>query len=408
MSDKKDQTKTVLVAMTGRLDSTVSAYLLKKQGYRVLGIGVVWTKSSLEKDLFSAWDIPDINAVKKICDELDIPFYGVHGHDIFQAKVAERLISARLSGEVFCLATHLHQALIEILLDKAQKLKADTIATGHYAKLTCNQTTGQYRLMTASDLEQDQSFLLGQLNQDQMQKLIFPLAEVRQNQVKKIESLLNFELFPPVKRTLNLDSKNLSLYIESNSAEVFHKEGLILNYREGDTLGDHLGIHHYRLGQNKVELKGGVSLDPNLRIVLIDSYKGNVFVDRPEELFVDTIVLSELKIDTKWDVSKPIEVYVQAGLGVKKLPAMMLLKNNNLAVLTYQEIFQGLVPLGEQIVVYDREGVGAKVIASARVLKAGLMTDNGIEMIPKSLENKDDEKTNKSSKKKIKRESYGL
>lgn len=408
MSDKKDQVKTILVGMTGRLDSTVSAYLLKKQGHRVLGVGVSWMEGELEKDLFSPWDIPDVNGIKKICDHLDIPFYGVHGHELFQAKVSERLVASRLSGEVFCFQSQMHQTLIEILLQKAEKLNADSVATGHYAKLTRNQTTGQYSLLMASDAKQDQSFLLAQLNQEQMAKLIFPLAEVRQEQVKKIESLFNFKLYPTVKRPVNLDPVKVVKYVEENSAAVFHKEGVVLNFREGNTLGDHEGVHYYRLGQNKVVLKGGMTIDPNLRVVLIDSYKGNVFVDHPQELSVDTVVLKELVIDKKWDVSRPMEVFVETGPESKRWPCLFLLKNNRLAILTYHEVFKDMVPLGEQVVIYERPGPGAKVIACARVLKSGLMTDKGIEVIPKSLSDEDEDEDEEEKKKTALKQDYGL
>jgi len=396
--------------MTGRLDSTVSAYLLKKQGHRVLGISVMWTEGDLEKDLFSPWDLPDINGVKDICEHLDIPFYGVHGHDLFQANVAERLISARLSGEVFCFQSHMHMALIDVLIDKAEKLNADGIATGHYAKTTRNQTTGQYSLSMASDSKNDQSFMLAQLNQRQMEKLSFPLAEVRLEQVKKIEALFNFNLFPPKKRPLQLNSEKLVSYIEQNSADIFYKEGLVLNFREGHTLGDHEGVHHYRLGQNKVVLKGGIPIDSNLKIISIDAYKGNIFVDQPSELSVDTVVLTELKIDAKWDVSKPMVVFVQAGAESERCPAMMLLKNNKLAVLTYKDAFKDMIPLGEQLVIYERAGARAKVVASARVLKSGLMTDKGIEVIPKSLDDDDDDEKDEKKKNEsnIQRNDYGF
>lgn len=406
MSDKK--TQTILVGMTGRLDSTVSAYLLKKQGHRVLGVGVMWPEGELEKKLFSPWELPNINEVKKICDHLDIPFYGVHGHEIFQANVVERLVSSRLSGEVFCFPSHLHQTLIEVLLAKAEKLNADAVATGHYAKLTRNQTTGQYGLLMASDPLHDQSFLLAQLKQEQLSKLIFPLAEVRREQAKKIEALFNFKLFPPVKRPKELDAKTLANFVEANSAEVFHKEGIVQSYREENIFGDHPGVHYYRLGQSQVYLKDGVSIDSNLRVVAIDAYSGDIFIDEPSEISVDTVVLTELKIDGKWDVSRPVEVYVEAGLGASRCAATMLLKNNKLVVLTYHEIQKDFVPTGQQVVVYDAQNTGARVVASGRVLKSGLMTERGIEVIPRPLEDDQNINSKGEEKKRIRQKGYEL
>lgn len=407
--DKKDQKQKVLVAMTGRLDSTVAAYLLKKQGHQVFGISVLFLDSPEEKELFPEWDIPQIQRVKEICDSLDIAFYGVQGHDYFLAKIEEYLVAARLSGQAFSWDVVKNQALIEVLMEKAEKIGADMVATGHYAKLTRNQSTEQFYLLMGSDQEHDQSYCLSRLTQKQMSKLSFPLAEVRKEQVEKIKHLFNFELLPPVQR-LERHPQKMNAYIQKRSPEKFRKAGMVLNFREDSTLGDNDGAYQYVPGQGKVFTAENQMIDSHYRVVNIDPFKGNVFVELDKEIQVDTFVLSGLNIDDKLDVTRPTEYFFKIGQLKGKHRGLFIMKNNLRAVVELSPALKEVIPVGEYVAMYDRLGGGGRVVASGKVEKSGLMTDLGLESIPYALrrhlmdDDESDDEENSEAKKKVVRD----
>lgn len=397
----------VLVGMTGRLDSTVTAYLLKKQGHQVFGISVLFLESEEEKQLFPEWDIPQIQKVKEICDSLDITFYGVQGHDYFQAKIDEYLVSAKISGQAFNWDIVKNQALIEVLMEKAEKIGADVVATGHFAKLTRNQSTDQFYLLMGSDQDNDQSFCLSRLTQKQMKKLSFPLSEVRKEQVEKIKHLFNFDLLPAVAKKEKPVEK-LARYIEKRSPEKLRKEGMVLNFKEDQTLGENDGIHYYTPGQSKVFLKGFQSVDSHYRVVSIDPSKGNVFVEFDKEIEVDHLVLSALVMDEKMDISRPMEYFFKIGSLPGKHPGLFMMKNNFKAVVELTQPLHEVAPVGEYVVMYDRKGSGGRVMASGKIEKSGLMTEFGLEAIPfalrRNIEEDDDELGEESSESKEKKQ----
>lgn len=376
--------------MTGRLDSTVAAYLLKKQGHQVFGICVLFLESAEEKQLFPEWDIPQIQKVKEICDALDITFYGVQGHDYFHAKIDEYIIASKLSGQAFNPEVLKNQALIEVLMEKADKIGADVVATGHYAKLTRNQSTDQLYLLMGSDQEHDQSFALSRLKQAQMKRLIFPLSEVRKEQVEKIKHLFNFELSPAVVKK-ERSAEKMAAYIEKRSPEKFRKGGMVLNFKEDLSLGENEGIHLYTPGMGKVFMKDMQTIDSHYRVVSIDPSKGNVFVELDNEIETDHIVLSSLVMDEMMDVSKPMECYFKIGSIPGKHAGLFMMKNNGKAVIELNEILPEIVPPGEYVAMYDRKGSGGRVMASGKIEKAGLMTEFGIETIPYALRRHEDE-----------------
>ncbi len=155
--------------MTGGVESTVAAYLLKKQGYRCIGIGLQLFADGEEAGPFADVAVLDLNKIKGICNYLDIPFYAVNAADIFTDKVLDPLVGRVLSGQTFEPLVFLNSVLLEVLLEKAKKFQTTLVATAHYAKVLKNQKTGAFELMVANDLEFDQSYSLARLEQKHLE-----------------------------------------------------------------------------------------------------------------------------------------------------------------------------------------------------------------------------------------------
>ncbi len=366
--------QTVLVGMTGKISSSVTAYLLKKQGYRVIGVCVLWFDDPAQIQNYPQWHIPDINEVKKVCDQLDIEFYGVQGKDVFQAYIEEPYLSARLMGKAFALNCSFHQALFRVLQEKSLKVKADFISTGHFAKITKNQSTQKYNLMTANDLKNDQSHLLARLDQSMLARLDLPLAEVSAVQVKKLGDALGLVDTAKVKKSLRYETREMAAfdeYFRTRVANTFLKEGQIVNWIDQEVLGEHSGIHLYTLGQTSVVGKDNLQLDAHLQIINIDTNAHAVYVVKDTEFQIDHLLLDQVRLDPELNLARPIELFVKVNGDERKFQGLMMVKNSFKAMIELKEKLSFFLPPGEQVCLYQKEGSSSKVLGFGVIQKAG-------------------------------------
>ena len=173
--------KTVVVGISGGVDSSVSAYLLKQQGYRVIGLFMVnWE----EKDGECTAE-EDYEDVKRVCNKIGIPYFTVNYSKEYYENVFKHFLEEYKKGrtpnpDVLCN----REIKFGPFLEQAKKLGADYIATGHYAKL--EEKDGKFYLKKSKDLNKDQTYFLNQLSQEQLKNVIFPLADIEKPEVRKI------------------------------------------------------------------------------------------------------------------------------------------------------------------------------------------------------------------------------
>src|SRR3990172_2821871 len=170
--------KRAVVAMRGGVESCVAAALLKDKGYDVIGISMrlIGYSEGMER-VGGCCSIDDLNDARRVCDQLEIPFYVVNLENAFREKVIEKFISEYLSGRTPNPCVLCNQRLkFEILLNKARELKADYLATGHYAKIRFDESSRRYQLIKGVDPGKDQSYFLFTLTQEQLKSVLFPLG----------------------------------------------------------------------------------------------------------------------------------------------------------------------------------------------------------------------------------------
>jgi tRNA-uridine 2-sulfurtransferase len=241
----------VVVAMSGGVDSSVAAALLKEQGYEVIGMMLrLWSEPGKEES--NRCCSPDSMAqARRVAAKLDIPFYVIDAKDVFHRTVVQYFLDGYARGETPnpCLVCN-RQIRWTFLLDHALALGAESMATGHYARLRKDER-GKSELLRAVDRTKDQSYVLHVLNQEKLARALFPVGDYPKTEIRAIAERHGL---PTASRK---DSQDLCFlagddyrnFLQRNAAEML-QPGQILT-RDGRAVGRHNGLANYTIGQRK-------------------------------------------------------------------------------------------------------------------------------------------------------------
>lgn len=431
MAEQKSTNKKlkILVGMTGRIDSTIAAYLLKKQGHEVIGIGIVFGRTesdddqddvaakaaqaakekkdkkdkdkkddSQEKkraDFVGVYQLSKVEEVKKICDSIDIPFYAVDATKKYQDKITDPLVGARIGGHLFSPKVHCNKLIFETLIEKMDKLGADMVASGHYAKVIKNLNNGEYNLYVANDVENDQSYLLSQLDQNQLGKILFPLAEMRKQEVEKIKEMINVNVIDKYSGIKDImKHPKMVAFVEDHMADSLKKEGPMIEYKNESMMGDHEGIHKFFLGESDIKSKQGTMLDKHLVVSKIGYGGGIIYLSYDHELFFKYVSLKNVAYSGTFDLTRPIEVFIQTEEFGKKLKGTYYIKNNGSAFIELAKSEEGLLHKGQHVTLFNRSGLGGKVIGGGDVVVSGNLKNGTIKSLPEKYDDDDESEEN--------------
>jgi tRNA-uridine 2-sulfurtransferase len=289
----------VVVGMSGGVDSSVSAALLKQQGYRVTGMMLrLWSEPGKEDS--NRCCTPDSMAMaRRVAAKLDIPFYVVDAKDIFHSTVVQAFLDGYAAGRTPnpCLVCN-RFIRWGVLLDHALALGADFLATGHYVR---RRTTndGQQQLLRAVDRSKDQSYVLHVLNQEKLFRSLFPIGEYPKAEIRKIAE--SFGL-PTAKRP---DSQDLCFlagedyrgFLQRNASTILHPGPITT--RGGEVLGEHNGLANYTIGQRK-----GLGLASGFPLYVLakDAATNTLMVGTKEELGSRELIATNVN----WVAGEPL------------------------------------------------------------------------------------------------------
>ena len=375
MSKPQLNQKPILIGMTGGIESTVAAYLLKKQGHKVIGIALTFFDQDEDPGPFKEYNVSDLQSVKEICESLDIAFYAVNAKDEFQAYVTDHVIGRILSGQTFEPIIYFNQMLLSVLREKAQKkFNTTEVATGHYAKILKNQRSGVFELMVSNDLASDQSYELSGLSKEDLENLSLPLSELQKSEVQKIYDLVKVKKVDRDKKSLYqvmLDSR-MAKFLEARTPLDLRRKGNIYDHYNEASIAEHKGIHLFRVGQKNIFIHPEIKIDPELEVISIVPFKGNIFLDYRHKLKFKSIYLKKIVISHNLDISQPLIGYVKLSPQGEKLSCKVFLKNNlhALVVLDDEQQHQLLSP-GSYVVFYHRKADKGKVYLSGAVEISG-------------------------------------
>ena len=382
MAKKGKDRKKVVVGMTGGVDSTVAAYLLKKQGLEPIGVTFNFYKEDSSQrsgeECLGTCQTKDLVNIQEICEKLEIPFYGVNASHLFKERILDRVLTARLGGTAFSPCVYCNVLKFDLLVEKSKKLGADFIATGHYAKVVKNIKTGKFQLISANDKEQDQSYYLSALDRVHLENLLLPCADIRRSEVEQISKSLGIPFVKKGERNhlCFMKEKNFSSYIKNNAPPGMLNNGGIFIYEDGAPIGDHDGVHNFYIGQDNVKALDEVKIDEDARVVEIDRKSKNVYISKTKNIRYSICEVVNYKQDDDTDISSPIKVFIQFSQLEKRKPCFLYFKNNDTVVLRFREEVIGLLVKGAHVAIYNGLGAGAKIIGNGTLSSFGFFDKN--------------------------------
>ena len=290
----------VVVAMSGGVDSSVAAAILKQEGYQVIGVTMqIWPLDKEADGFGGCCGIGAVEDAKKVAHRLGIPHYVMNFRGIFQQKVIANFCQEYSLGRTPNPCIRCNQYIkFDALLGKARELDADFIATGHYARIGRDEAEGRCLLRKGADRRKDQSYVLYTMTQQQLEHVLLPVGGFSKERVREIAT----ELEVPV--AAKPESQEIC-FIPDDDYPRFLQEyipwavrpGPILD-KAGRVLGEHRGILFYTIGQRKGL---GISAKEALYVVAIDRDRDAVIVGGKREVYGDELVASELN----WVVGEP-------------------------------------------------------------------------------------------------------
>jgi len=341
----------VVVAMSGGVDSSVTAALLKSHGYEVIGMMLrLWSEPGAEA--YNRCCTPDDMALaRRIAAQIEIPFYAIDAKDVFRDTVVDYFINGYAQGSTPnpCLVCN-RQIRWEFLLSRALALGADYLATGHYARLN-TLDNGQVELLRSVDANKDQSYVLHVLNQEKLIHAMFPLGAYTKPQVREMAH--DFDL-PVAERS---DSQDLCFlgnsdyrdFLRRNAPEAVNPGPIVS--RDGEQIGEHQGLAFYTIGQRK-----GLGISaPQPLYVLEKSGKENALVVGPlEQLGHDELRTGPVNWISGQAPQNPIRASVKIRYKARETKGLITPKEDGSVHIQFLDPLRDITP-GQAAVFYDGE-----------------------------------------------------
>ena len=248
-----EKKKKVVIGMSGGVDSSVAAYLLKEQGYDVIGVTMqIWQedKDYTERE-GGCCSLSAVDDARRVANKIGIPFYVMNFRDSFKEKVIDYFVQEYIDGKTPnpCIACNKHLKFDE-LLRKAQGIGADYVATGHYAKIEKDEN-GRYLLIRSDDDRKDQTYALYNFTQEQLAHTLMPCGEYTKDRIREIAKEIGLSVYN------KKDSEEIC-FIPDNDHGRYISEARPLEVtpgnfvdKNGNILGKHKGIVYYTIGQRK-------------------------------------------------------------------------------------------------------------------------------------------------------------
>lgn len=345
-----------LIAMSGGVDSSVAALLIKEKGYDSTGITMkLYDNDDIgEKKENTCCSLDDIDDARAVCRKLGIPYYVYNFRDSFNDEVIARFISAYENGSTPNPCIDCNRYIkFDRLMRRMYELEMDYVVTGHYARIEFDEAAQRYILKKSLDTGKDQSYVLYSLTQEQLRHTLFPLGELNKTQVREIAEANGF--INAKKR----DSQDICFvpdgkyaqFIESYTGKTY-PEGDFVD-KDGNILGTHKGIIRYTIGQRKGL---GLALPAPMYVCEKDLINNKVILGFNEDLFSRELRADKLNLITCDRIEGKMRVSAKVRYNQKEQPATVEQLGNDLIRVVFDEP-QRAICKGQAVVLYDGDTV---------------------------------------------------
>ena len=349
----------VIVGMSGGVDSAVAAYLLKKQGYEVMGVTLRVWGSDEEGDSRCC----EIDEARRICNLLDIKYHPHNCTSLFKENVVDPFVNAYLEGQTPnpCIECNRYVKWAK-MIELADIFGADYVATGHYAYID-KLENGRYAVRKADQISKDQTYMLYKLTQEQLSRTLMPLGQYTKDEVRKIaeDAGLPCAHKEESQEICFVTEGRYTDFISEHSDKTLPGKGNFVD-EEGNVLGRHKGIHQYTVGQRKGL---GIALGYPAFVTRICPEDNTVVLGTEESLMCDTFTCSEVNFQS---IEAPAEgekirCLAKARYHQTERPSTIEVISGGLVNVRLDEAVKGVSP-GQSAVFYDESGrvIGGGII----------------------------------------------
>lgn len=342
----------VVVGMSGGVDSSVTAYLLKKQGYDVIGITMqIWQDEERQyvEEFGGCCGISAVDDARRVAQKLEIPYYVLNFKQEFKNKVIDYFVNDYLQGLTPnpCIACNKYIKW-ENMLQKALNLDARYIATGHYAIIKRHPKTGRFTLKMNSS-EKDQTYALYNLTQFQLEHTLMPIGEYEKSEVRKIAKKigLNVANKPDSQDICFVPDGDYNKFIIENTNKTIFPGNFVDIH--GNILGKHEGITKYTIGQRKGL---GIALGKPMYVYEINIDKNEVILVQNEDLFKNEVLIKDFNFMAVEDISR-VRAFGKLRYSQKKA-SCTLIKDGDKIRAIFDEPQRAVAP-GQAAVFYDED-----------------------------------------------------